>query len=52
MVVQEDEKFEPLLAALKGRFSTHLVLTSRMAKRLLDHANATQSKDEATRATA
>src|SRR5690606_25940274 len=44
MVVQQDEKFAPLLPALKGRFSTHLVQTSRMAKRLLEHANATQSK--------
>lgn len=36
MVVQEEEKFEPLLAAAKGRFFTHLVLTSRMARRLLE----------------
>ncbi|WP_157020198.1 sugar-binding transcriptional regulator [Mesorhizobium xinjiangense] len=40
MVVQEDEKLEPLLAAIKGRFFTHLVVTSRMAGRLLDHAGA------------
>ncbi len=39
MVVQEDEKFEPLLAAINGRFATHLVLTARMAARLLERAN-------------
>jgi DNA-binding transcriptional regulator LsrR (DeoR family) len=40
MVVQEDGKFEPLLAAINGRFFTHLVLTSHMAKRLLKSADA------------
>ena len=40
MVVQEDEKFEPLLAALAGRFFTHLVVTSRMAAQLLEHVGA------------
>ena len=35
VVVQEDEKFEPLLAAIKGGFVTHLVATSTMAERLL-----------------
>lgn len=40
MVVQEDEKFEPLLAAINGRFFTHMVLTSRMAERLIVHADA------------
>ncbi len=39
MVVQEDEKFEPLLAAINGGFFTHLVLTSQMAARLLDKAD-------------
>jgi DNA-binding transcriptional regulator LsrR (DeoR family) len=52
MVVQEDEKFEPLLAALGGRFCTHLVLTSRMAKRLLDHPGAVGGKALPARATA
>ncbi len=36
VVVQEDEKFEPLMAAIKGGFVTHLVATSAMAERLLD----------------
>lgn len=38
VVVQEDEKFGPLKAALEGRFATHLVLTARMARRLLEAA--------------
>ncbi|WP_048646129.1 sugar-binding transcriptional regulator [Nitratireductor soli] len=37
MVVQEDEKLEPLLAAIAGRFFTHLVTTSSMAERLVEH---------------
>lgn len=37
MVVQEDEKLEPLLAAIAGRFFTHLVTTSSMAARLVAH---------------
>lgn len=37
MVVQEDSKFRPLVAALAGGFCTHLVATAAMAKRLLDH---------------
>ncbi|UUP18724.1 sugar-binding transcriptional regulator [Nitratireductor thuwali] len=35
MVVQEDEKFEPLRAAIKGGFFTHLIITAPMARRLL-----------------
>jgi DNA-binding transcriptional regulator LsrR (DeoR family) len=35
VVVQEDDKFEPLKAALKGGFATHLVVTSDMARKLL-----------------
>ncbi|MBZ9674247.1 sugar-binding transcriptional regulator [Mesorhizobium sp. ES1-1] len=40
MVVQEDSKLEPLLAAIKGGLCTHLVVGARMAQRLLDHAEA------------
>jgi DNA-binding transcriptional regulator LsrR (DeoR family) len=40
VVVQEDDKLEPLKAALRGRFSTHLVMTARMASRLLEAAPA------------
>lgn len=40
MVVQEDEKLLPLVAAMRGRFPTHLVATARMAGRLLEHAPA------------
>ncbi|EKF41396.1 transcriptional regulator [Nitratireductor indicus C115] len=41
MVVQEDEKLEPLRAAISGRFFTHLVTTSTMAAGLLaSHAAA------------
>jgi DNA-binding transcriptional regulator LsrR (DeoR family) len=36
MVVQEDNKFEPLTAALKGRLCTHLVVTASVGRRLLD----------------
>lgn len=35
MVVQEDSKFEPLVAAIKGGFASHLVVTTSMARRLL-----------------
>jgi len=35
MVVQEQAKLEPLLAALAGRLCTHLVVTSTMARALL-----------------
>jgi DNA-binding transcriptional regulator LsrR (DeoR family) len=37
LVVQEDNKFEPLIAALKGGFASHLVITSSMARRVLQH---------------
>jgi DNA-binding transcriptional regulator LsrR (DeoR family) len=37
MVVQEDSKFEPLIAALKGGFASHLIVTASMGKRLMDH---------------
>jgi len=39
MVVQEDDKFEPLVAALKGGFASHLVVTTSMARRLLERWN-------------
>jgi DNA-binding transcriptional regulator LsrR (DeoR family) len=37
-VVQEDAKLDPLLAALAGGFTTHLVVTATMAERLLAKA--------------
>jgi DNA-binding transcriptional regulator LsrR (DeoR family) len=40
VVVQEPNKFEPLLAGLAGGLCTHLVVNAAMAKRLLDHARA------------
>ena len=40
MVVQEDAKFGPTLAALAGGFCTHLVVTSTMAERLAGHFEA------------
>ncbi|WP_426232800.1 sugar-binding transcriptional regulator [Pararhizobium sp. DWP3-4] len=40
MVVQEDDKFEPLVAALKGGFASHLVVTTSMARRLLKRWSA------------
>ncbi|MBO6901701.1 MAG: sugar-binding transcriptional regulator [Rhizobiaceae bacterium] len=43
MVVQEDEKLEPLKAAIAGRFFTHLVTTSSMAAALLKHHAASES---------
>lgn len=52
MVVQEDDKFEPLLAAINGRFFTHLVLTSRMASRLLEHADVAAKDNVPTQASA
>ncbi|WP_163269210.1 sugar-binding transcriptional regulator [Chelativorans alearense] len=52
MVVQEDEKFEPLLAAINGRFFTHLVLTSGMAARLIEHTDARANEHEPAKATA
>ncbi|MDX8467049.1 sugar-binding transcriptional regulator [Mesorhizobium sp. VK23B] len=44
MVVQEDSKFEPLLAAIAGGLCTHLVVGAHMAERLLQHAGATSKK--------
>lgn len=35
MVVEETSKFEPLVAAIKGGFVSHLVVTSSMARNLL-----------------
>lgn len=35
MVVQEDSKFEPLIAALKGGFASHLIVTTSMARRIM-----------------
>ncbi|MBB1251109.1 sugar-binding transcriptional regulator [Rhizobium sp. G21] len=35
MVVEEDSKFQPLVAAIKGGFVSHLVVTHSMALRLL-----------------
>ncbi len=40
LVVQEDSKFEPLVAALKGGFASHLVVTTSMARRILDRWRA------------
>lgn len=39
LVVQEDNKFEPLVAALKGGFASHLVVTTSMARRILARWN-------------
>ena len=36
LVVQEDSKFEPLVAALKGGFASHLIVTASMARRIMD----------------
>ncbi|TIO99435.1 MAG: sugar-binding transcriptional regulator, partial [Mesorhizobium sp.] len=44
MVVQENSKFEPLLAAIGGGLCTHLVVDAHMAGRLLDHAGAVSKK--------
>ncbi|MGE0500308.1 MAG: sugar-binding transcriptional regulator [Rhizobiaceae bacterium] len=35
LVVQQDNKIEPLMAALEGGFATHLVLTDSLARKLL-----------------
>jgi DNA-binding transcriptional regulator LsrR (DeoR family) len=40
MVVEESSKFEPLVAAIKGGFASHLVVTASMARRLLERWNA------------
>ena len=39
LVVQEDNKFEPLMAALKGGFASHLVVTTSMARRVMARLN-------------
>ncbi|TGQ79681.1 sugar-binding transcriptional regulator [Mesorhizobium sp. M8A.F.Ca.ET.207.01.1.1] len=44
MVVQEDSKFEPLLAAIAGGLCTHLVVGAHTAQRLLDHAGTSAEK--------
>jgi DNA-binding transcriptional regulator LsrR (DeoR family) len=36
MVVQEDNKFEPLVAAIKGGFASHLIVTASMGTRLME----------------
>jgi DNA-binding transcriptional regulator LsrR (DeoR family) len=36
MVVQEDEKFEPLVACLRGGFASHLIVTTSMGRRLME----------------
>lgn len=36
MVVEEAEKFEPLVAAIRGGLVSHLVITTSMGKRLLE----------------
>ena len=38
LVVQEDSKYEPLVAAIKGGVASHLMVTASMAKRLLKRA--------------
>ncbi|MEI5679969.1 sugar-binding transcriptional regulator [Mesorhizobium sp. CGMCC 1.15528] len=38
VVIQEDSKLEPLLAALAGGLCSHLVITAEMARRLLARA--------------
>ncbi len=40
MVVQQDEKFEALVASIKGGFASHLVVTTSMARRLIERWNA------------
>jgi DNA-binding transcriptional regulator LsrR (DeoR family) len=44
VVVQEANKFEPLVAALAGGLCTHLVVGSAMAARLLEHAGTRPGK--------
>ena len=41
---RKTSKFEPLLAGLAGGLCTHLVVNAAMAKRLLDHARASERK--------
>lgn len=40
MVVQENEKFESLVASIKGGFASHLVVTTSMARRLIERWKA------------
>lgn len=40
LVVQQEEKFEALTAALKGGFASHLVVTAALARRLLERWRA------------
>lgn len=40
MVVEEAQKFEPLVAAIKGDLVSHLIVTTSMARRLLDRWTA------------
>ena len=42
VVVQEDNKLKPLEAELTGGLCTHLVLSARMARRLLDSAGTSK----------
>ncbi len=37
MVVQEEGKFSSLVAAIRGGFASHLIVTASMARRLLGH---------------
>jgi DNA-binding transcriptional regulator LsrR (DeoR family) len=43
MVVQQDNKLGPLMAALDGRFATHLALTDSLARSLLAKKGAAQA---------
>jgi DNA-binding transcriptional regulator LsrR (DeoR family) len=43
MVVQQDNKLGPLMAALEGHFATHLVLTASLAKSLLAKKGVAQA---------
>lgn len=36
MVVEQSDKFEALVAAIRGGFVSHLVVTTSMARRLLE----------------
>ena len=40
LVVQQEEKFEALTAALKGGFASHLIVTAALARRLLERWRA------------
>ncbi|MBX3578610.1 MAG: sugar-binding transcriptional regulator [Rhizobiaceae bacterium] len=43
MVVQQDNKLGPLMAALEGRFATHLVVTASLARSLLAKKGVAQA---------